>query len=309
MTEPGPLSLAQRVAAMFPIGSPVPGSSRGVVIDVRQVAEEVVPLVRWVGDERVYGIPISLSEPRRDFYYKSPVESDDDWLESIGLGFMIMLDTGFRARARRRLVDGYIELRDTGGWPDDDRFYLSSFGENFDEGRAGCLRHDGLDPEPALKQLKLGRLLAWLVAYENNSTGTPDVGQAVVCRGLKGDARLEFLEVAPGVPDSVMLDLAYFAAHAAAEKGATAVATDMNIPLLEIAGFEARDGQQVLDTSFLRADPDAARALVTRSRAKGDRWGGNRDTAGRCLPRSRLGRLAHLLVRGPSGRRPRTWAG
>ncbi|KRB74011.1 hypothetical protein ASE01_18625 [Nocardioides sp. Root190] len=309
MTESGLRSLAQRVAEMFPVGHPVPGFSQGVVLDVRHDPDEVVPLVRWGGDERVYGIPIRLVDPRREFYYKRPVESDDEWLDSIGLGVMVMLDTGFRARARRRQVGDYIELRDLGGWPNDDRFYLSSFEENFDEGRANCLRHDGLDPKPALECLKSGTQIAWLVAYENNSTGAPDVGQAVISKDPSGDARLEFLEVAPSVPESVMLDLAYFAAHTAAEKGATVVVTDLDNPLLGVAGFESCEGQQVLDTSFLRADPDRARALLARSLADGGMWGGDRDAAGRYLPSSRLGRLAYLLMRGPSGRRPRKWAG
>lgn len=308
MTASGPLSLAQRVAALFPVGRPVPGGSQGQVVDVRHDPDEVVPLVRWDGDERVYGIPISLTEPRRDFYYeRRPVESDDEWLDSVDLGLMIMLDAGFRARARRREVGDYIELRDVGGWPNDDRFFLSWFGENFDEGRGRCIRHDGLDPELALARLKSGRLIAWLVAYENNSTGSPDVGQAVVSRDPAGVARLELVEVTPGVPESVMLDLAYFAAHAAAEEGAAIVVTDLDYPLLGLAGFESREGQQVLDTSFLRADPDGARELLARSRAEGGQWGGDRDAAGRYLPSSRLGRLAHQLLRGPSGRRQRIW--
>lgn len=309
MTDLGPDALAERVAKLFPVGRPVPGSSRGVVLEVRQGSDEVIPLIRWHGDERVYGIPINLTSPRRDFYYDSPVESDDEWLESIDLGFMIMLDTGFRARARRRLVDSYIELREEGGWPNDDRFYLSWFGENFDAGRADFLRHDGLDPEPALEHLRSGRLIAWLVAYENNSTGTPDVGQAVIARGPHGEARLEILEVATGVPESVMLNLAYFAGHAAAEQGAATVVTDLRCPLLTIAGWEPLDAQQVLDTSFLRADPDAARALLARSLARGDRWGDDRDAAGRYFPRSHVGRFDLRMLPGPRGRRLRMWVG
>lgn len=307
MTPPDPLSLAERVAGMFPIGDPVPGSHPGVVVGVRHDSAEIVPLVRWEGDPRLYGIPISLAEPRRDFYYGDPVANDDEWLDSVGLGLMVMLDTGFRAHARRRLVDDYIELRQAGGWPDDDRFYLSWFGENFDESRADCMRHDGLDPEIALRGLKSGGLIAWLVAYENNSTGEPDVGQAVVSRDEAGQACLEIVEVTPGVPESVMVDLAYFAAHTAAEKGTGTVVTELEIPQLSIAGFETRDGRQVLDTSFLAADPDGARALIDASLTQGGRWGDDRDNAGRYLPRSRVGRLVHQLVPRRNGRRARIW--
>ena len=40
--------------------------------------------------------------------------------------------------------------------------------------------------------------------------------------------------MASGVPDSVMLDVAYFAGHTAAEQGA--VVTDLHGPVLTIAG-------------------------------------------------------------------------
>lgn len=309
MTAPDSTSLAERVARMFPVGHPIPGSHPGVVVDVRHASAEVVLLIRWEGDPRLYGIPISLAESRRDFYYGDQVEDDDEWLDSVGLGLQVMLDTGFRAQARRRPVGDYIELRQAGGWPNDDRFYLSWFGENFDERRADDLRRDGLDPDIALRRLKSGALLAWLVAYENNSTGEPDVGQAVVSRDAAGQACLEIVELTPGVPESVMVDLAYFAAHTAAEKGAGTIATELDIPQLSIAGFETREGRQVLDTSFLAADPDGARALVLASLAQGGRWGDDRDAASRYLPRSRVGRLVHQLVRGRNGRPARIWVG
>lgn len=294
---------------MFSVGGTLPGSRGGVVVGVRRHGDEVVPLVRWEGDERLYGIPIDVSDRRRDFHYDRPVEDDEEWVESVGIGFMVMLDTGFRARARRRLADGYIELRKSGGWPVDRRFYLSRFDEGFDDGRAAWLRDDGLDPDPALTALASGRLIAWLVAYENNATGSPDVGQAVVVGDASGAVRLDLLETAPGVPQSVLLDLAYFAAHAAAERGAESVVSNSTDPVLRIAGFEDRGDQRVLDTSFLAADPEEARALLDRSLAEGGRWGEDRDAAGRYLPRSAPGRLIHRLVRGPGGRRPRVWVG
>jgi hypothetical protein len=309
MNASGSSSLADRVASMFPAGHPLIGSHPGVIVDVRRKQSEVVPLVRWDGDPRIYGIPISLADPRRDFYYDDPVDGDDEWLESVGLGLMVMLNTGFRATARRRLVDDYIELRTIGGWPNDDRFYLSWFGRNFNQDRADCLRDEGLDPDLAVTLLKSGRLIAWLVAYENNSTGTPDVGQAVVSRGPTGGAILEMVELAPGVPESVMVDLAYFAAHAAAEQGAATVATELAMPALSLAGFQDCDGRRLLDTSFLAADPDGARALLAASVAERGRWGDDRDIAGRHLPRSRIGRLLHLLRWGRTGRRLRVWVG
>ena len=215
-------TLVDRLRGMFPAGSPLPGSADGSFVEVREGQDEAVLLLRWTDDPHLYGVPIDLTDTGHEYYYDAyEVASDEEWLDSVGLGVMVSLDTGFRARARRRHVDDYIELRAEGGWPEDDRFCFQD-GDPALPGLASSLRSDGLDPSSALKLHAQGRLLAWLVSYENNSTGHPFVGQAVVAAAETDAATLVRIEASPGVPDSVRLDLAYFASQAAAAGGARA---------------------------------------------------------------------------------------
>ncbi len=67
---------------------------------------------RFDQDPNRYGIPIGITRRSHEFYYTDfAVADDDEWLESVDIGLMVMLDTGFRAGARRRRVGDYIELR------------------------------------------------------------------------------------------------------------------------------------------------------------------------------------------------------
>jgi hypothetical protein len=151
--------------------------------------------------------------------------------------------------------------------------------------------------------------VSWLLAYENNATGEPWVGHAVVSR-QDDEVVLELVETLPGVPRTVALDLAYFACHGAAGQGALTVTTALTDPDLSLAGFrDDGPGVRVLSTDFLDADPDGARALLERDLASGGPWGGDRDSSGRYLPATRIGRLVHRLRWGRSGRPHRVWAG
>ncbi|HTW16877.1 MAG TPA: hypothetical protein VMF51_17230 [Nocardioides sp.] len=255
-------------------------------------------LFRWEYDPHLYGIPIDLTDTGHEYYYDDDeVTSDEEWMDSVGLGLTVMLDTGFRAYARRRRVDDFIELRAEGGWPSDGRFYL----QEGDPGLASGLRSDGLDPSLALSLHASGRLLTWLVSYENNSTGHPYVGQAVVATAGPGEATLLRLETSPGVPASVRLDLAYFAAQAAVASGVQRVTTPLPDEFLDIAGFRTADDGRCLEAPFLDADPDGAESLMRASLDAGGGWGRDRDLGGRHLPTTRVGRLLHLVRRGPSG--------
>jgi hypothetical protein len=293
--------LVDRLREMFPAGSPLPGSAAGSFVEVREGQDEAVLLLRWTNDPHLYGVPIDLTDTRHEYYYDTyEVASDEEWLDSVGLGLMVSLDTGFRAHARRRRVDDYIELRAEGGWPEDDRFYFQD-GDPALPGLVSSLLSDGLDPSSALELHAQGRLLAWLVSYENNSTGHPFVGQALVAAAEADAATLVRVEVSPGVPDSVRLDLAYFASQTAAAGGAQSITTALPDEFLDLAGFRPAEDGRRLDTTFLDADPDGARALLSAGLAAGGEWGRDRDLAGRYLPTSRVGRFLHLLRRGPSG--------
>lgn len=219
--------LADQLRAMFPPGRRV-GEPACTVVEVRAGLDEVVLLVRWNRGPHLYGIPISLTDTSHEFYYTDyEVSSDDEWLDSVDVGLMVMMGTGHRATAKRSQVADYIELRSTDGWPVDERFCLQ-------EGECECnllaerLREAGLDPSLALERRAQKRLLVWLLTYENNATGGPWVGQSVVTRIGPTEAELEQVETAPGVPATVGLDLAYFASQFAAARGALTVTTSLS---------------------------------------------------------------------------------
>lgn len=275
--------LGSRLRAMFPAGGRLLGSSRGTVLETRFVRNEFVLVVSWPTDARIYGIPIPLTDTRRDFYYRSRLADDDEWLDSVGLGLMVMLDTGFRWRARRTMVDNYIELRADGGWPSDDRFYMQferASSRNL-HGLADHLRADGLDPAAAMTAATNGRLLEWVLAYENNATGSPWVGQAVAVRRERGPTVDLTIETVSGTPRFLDLDLAYFGAHAAADHGAAAVLLTEGESLFEIAGFRSIDGGMVLDTGFLESNPAESAAFLTSDTSGDPRWRRNGDGGGR----------------------------
>lgn len=303
--------LRERLRGMYP-----PGTRLGddcAVVEVRDAPGEVVLLVRWQRDPRLYGIPIPLGDISRDFYYTDyPVASAAEWLDSVGLGLMIQMDTGFRAGARRTAVDDYLELRADGGWPVDERFYYDVVEptDPYSWERVPFVAAAGLDPTAAVASRGTGRLIAWVTGYENNSTGEPYVAQAVVSWTGETTAHLEHVEVADGVPVTLVVDLAHLASHAAASAGALSVTTDLDAPELAVVGFRVGlGGRREVDTSFLKEDPAGAARLLESALTTGERWGQDRDAAGRYLPQTRGGRLWHRLRHGPSGAQPRRYVG
>ena len=300
---------------MYPRGASLTGDGTAdepkcTAVEVREAPGEAVLVVQFDRDPSQYGIPISLTDTDHEYYYTDlPVAGEEEWLESVSIGLMVNLDTGLRARARRRLVDDYIELREEGGWPEDNRFALQEVHPEFQTGVESGLREVGLDARPAARSCDESRLAVWMFAYENNSAGEPTVGQVVVSSTGEASAELEHLEVTAGVPAMVKLDLAYFAAHTAAARGVRTISTTLADPELELIGFQdTRTGVRTLDTSFLGADPDGARALLQEGMNPGC-WGQDRDRAGRYLPSTWLGRAWHRLRHGASGARPRIYVG
>jgi hypothetical protein len=289
----------------------VPGGSLEhgcAIVEVRDSPTAVVLLVRWDRDPRLYGIPIDIEDISRDFYYTDfPVDSAQEWLESVDVGLTVHLGTGFRGSARRTAVEDYIELRAEGGWPVDERFHFGVVEPADPHGwlRVPFVKRSGLDPTPAVASLDSGRLIAWVVCFENNSTGSPYVGQAVVSWTGDSVAALEDVEVAAGVPVTVVVDLAQLGAHVAGDAGALSVVTDLEVAELEVAGFLAGEaGRRVVDTSFLDEDPVGAARLLHEAMAVPSQWGQDRDAAGRYLPGSRPSRWWHRLKHGPDGAPP-----
>ncbi len=277
--------------------------------ELRGVGDEAVCLFRWAKDPHLFGVPISLTDLSKSYFYELPVASTDEWLDELGTGLMVQLDTGFVARATRARVDDYIELREP-SWPVDERFshQVVHTHDPYAWNLVTAVVASGLDPQPALNERDAGRLVAWLVAYENNSTGRPVVGSATISQVDDSSAALTHLEVAPGVPSSVVADLARFAVYEAACSGASSVVTDVPHAELDLLGFRRlADGSRQVSTDLLDADAAAAAALVAQTRDTG--WGRDRDLAGRHLPSGRVRRLLHRLRHGRSGAKPVTYVG
>lgn len=180
---------------MYPPGASLVGGGaaeepRCSAVEVREAPDEAVLVVQFERDPSRYGIPISLTDTGHDYFHTDfPVADDEEWLDSVGIGLMVNLDTGLRARGRRRVVGDYIELREEGGWPVDDRFALQEVDAELQAGAEVGLREVRLDVGPAVRSRVEGRLAVWMFAYENNSAGDPDVGHGVLSR--TGDASAE----------------------------------------------------------------------------------------------------------------------
>lgn len=275
-------------------------------LEIRRAGDEAVLMFRWDGGGP-YGVPLSLTSIDRRLDWDRPAHHMDEWLESVDLWLMEDVENGFIHRARRRLADDYVELRGP-GWPHDRRFWVDTVGpeDEFAWLRAPVMQHDGLDPGPAAKRRDSRTLVAWVTAYENNSSGSPYLGQATVVHTRPGVAEIDHVECAAGVPDTLILDLMHAATHAAAEAGAAVVITRLSLPHLAVAGFRPEGDYHVLDTTFLDEDHDAAQRLLDDELAMPGPWGRDRDRAGRHLPTTPLGRLGHRLRHGLGGTQERT---
>lgn len=309
--------LRTRLREMYPPGSHL--GDDAVSVGVRDTPDGVVVLTRLTNEDRLYGVPVSVKDTSHEFYYtRFPATDDEEWLDSVGIGMGVLFGTGFRHCARRTLVGDYIELDPSDGWPIDSRFYL----------QAPDVDDELSDPTEALKAVGLattsvaqaraeGRLLVWVQAYENNSTGIPLVGHAVVEWDSEDNDRsvatLSHLETTDGVPVIVLVDLAHLAAHLAGAAGASTVVTTNPLPELDVLGFKPAgstiSGERAVDTSFLDADPDGAARLLAASLVEGSSWGSNRDAAGRHIPQSRSRSWWHRITHPRTGRPPRRYVG
>lgn len=288
-------------------------AQHGDLVGLRRSGDEAVLLFRWNPLPDLFGVPVPLTMTSRRMDWDQPALDLVDWLESVDLWLMEDVENGIMLwRAARRRVDDYIELREP-GWPIDDRFIVdvAAPGDRHAWLRTDFMARDGLEPAGAVQRRDAGTLIGWVTAYENNSTGSPYVAQATVVRDRPGIAHLDTLEVVPGAPPSLVLDVVRTATHFAAEQACGSVWTHLEVQHLDLAGFrrDAADGRMLVDTAFLDEDPIAARELLRAELAQRSQWGRYRDQAGRYLPATRLGRLLHRLRHGSTGTGRRTYVG
>jgi hypothetical protein len=296
------------------------GKTAGL-IDIRRspiASDTALLMFRWPPQDQLFGVPISFTRIERRLDWDRPARDLDDWLDSVELWILEDVENGFSYRARRRAVDDYIELS-TPGWPDDRRFYLQVNSHlDTDTTLLQDLHRVGLDAELALEAQHAGRLLAWIFAYENNSTGSPIVGHSTVIRSNSHVPRLANVALAADVPPTVAVALVRSATHTAADNGAEAVEAEAAVighlqslhpDIPKIAGFvRGPDGHRVA-TNFLTEDPTLADHLFRDALNQPGRWGGDRDRVGRYLPKSGLLRAFHRVRHGTSGTPPRMYAG
>lgn len=288
---------------------------RGSLVDIRRSGDEAVLIFRWEPLPDLFGVPVPLTQTHRRLDWDRPAADLAEWLESVDLWLMEDVENGMLWQAARRRVDDYVELRQP-GWPIDHRFVVEVVAPTDRESwiRADFVARDGLDPGYAAQRRDVGTLIGWVTAYEDNSTGSPYVAQATVVHDRPGLAHLDTLQVMPGAPTSLVLDVVRAATHFAAERAYTSVWTDLDLEHLEhldLAGFrhDPGGGRIAVDTAFLDEDPVAANELLQAELAQPSQWGRDRDQAGRYLPTTRIGRLLHRLRYGAMGTRPRTYAG
>lgn len=309
--ENGAVSTPDAAAAFEALLAAFPTRTESGLVEIRRSGDEAMLMFRWKPHPHLFGVPVPLTRTDRRLDWDEPAVDLDDWLESVELWLMEDVENSYLYTARRRRVDDYIELRQP-EWPTDSRFVVDVVdpGDRDSWLRVPYVSGDGLDPSRALERRKAGTLVAWITAYENNSTGMPYVGQAIVVRESATVARLEHTDVIENAPPTLVLDIVRTATHAAADAGAQTVITQLDLDHLDVAGFRRMpDGQLSVDTTFLAEDPDAAEAVHREALAVRGRWGRDRDQAGRYLPTSRIGRLLHLLRHRSSGRQPRVYAG
>lgn len=256
--------------------------------EVRRRGDEAVFIYRWPPFVKLFGVPISLLLDSDEGRWQpentpggswgetgiwEPPADLEAWAESVALWRMDDVANRFSFRARRRLVDDYIELRSP-DWARDPRFEMSDVGpaDGYGWGRVPYVVEAGLDPSSAIAARESGTLVAWVTGSAPYASGYPYVSQATAVWEEPGVARLEHLEVVPEVPGTLLLATVREATHLAAESGAIRVVADFEFPHHDIAGFRPEADRLVVDTTFLDEQPERADQLVKDALAHSGRW-------------------------------------
>lgn len=219
-------------------------------------------------DSHVFAIAIPLVAAAEGMLTGMPVDTPEQWASEVGWWLNEQLDTGFVARAGRRLVDGRLELA-APSWPDDRRFYLQTADESNGLGwnRADEMVSSGLDPALARTLRSRGSLISRVTAVVDSRSLGPIVGQATVAWESGTTARLASCEAAAGAPASVSLSLMHAALRQAAVAGADSVVSSVATPYADLLGFRpGPDGELAVDTAFV--DEDYAGAVRVYEEAR-----------------------------------------
>ncbi len=239
------------------------GGWHGVAVD--RDGEELVVRFRWRRLPPVFQVRLGLDGLDEGPWTGVPVETSQQWAQEVAGRLMEECDTGGVAWWQRRARDGDLELLwlepRVNAVPRDRQpaYYVSTWSMD----AADFVSEHGLDAQPVVAAAAQGRLLAWWCAYVNDSRGLSYVAQLVVTREGPG-ARLQHLEAAPDVPDSLVAELAYVACFDAACDGVDRVATDLDHPAIrQIPGLlETGDGSLVWTAHGPMLGPPDARPMT-----------------------------------------------
>lgn len=251
---PRPETLTATRAALLQPGAVADGfRGRGVELQ----SGNLLVTFQWWADPNTYGLRFELpASPAESPWTGLPVHSADEWASDVAGWLMEQLQTGLIRRAGRHEVAGVAELdlNRQRGW-DITGYSVSMSGRLLPARAAFALIATGVGPVRAAQLLTGGRLISWLYAYLDDSTGSSTVGQAVVGWGSRSSepARLVLLAIDSHVPVSVGRMLAHHAVHDAAEAGAIKVTTTLNAPWLLDVGFSPSPTGDcfILDTTHL----------------------------------------------------------
>lgn len=227
--DPDDVVAAARVHLLRP--GAVTDRWHGVAVD--RDGDELVARFRWRRLPPVFQVRLGLEELDVGPWTGVPVETPQDWAYEVSGRLMEECDTGGVAWWQRCERDGDLELRwlalRVNALPQDRQpaYYVSTWSL----GAADFVGEHGLDAQPAVEAAAQDRLLAWWCVYVNDPQGLPYVAQLVVTREGAG-ARLQHLEVAPDVPDSLVTELVYLACFDAACTGVDLIETDLDHPAI-----------------------------------------------------------------------------
>ncbi|MEV4113374.1 hypothetical protein [Nonomuraea sp. NPDC049695] len=201
-------------------------------VDVRTEPDGMVVLFRWRRDRNLYAFAVEYPAAPRSPWTGLPVHSADEWAADVEGRLAEELATGLVRRGRRTVRDGYV-LLDPRDAPDlhPPGFFISSVPPHATAPGA-WLATAGMEVDLPRRLIAQGRLVCWVQAYVDSARGGPFVGHAAASweDEQRTTARLELVQVLPGVPVEVRGALARVAISEAAEAGALRVVTAIGDP-------------------------------------------------------------------------------
>jgi hypothetical protein len=220
---------------------------------VRPESDGCLVLFKWRRDPRLYALGINLRDVSREYFYGTPVNSWEEWLQSFDVNLLVHLDTGLVENSARTQRDGFIELNDQLTWP-----YLPGVDylawDATGLGQAG----NGIDLSVtalsvSADDLRTGAVAAVVTAYRSGARAPTVMSR--VARSADDVATVQVVR-SGSASTRMVVDTLHLACHEAASNGIRLIEASGNLPGAKALGFSASasQGGLVLETSFLDED-------------------------------------------------------